>query len=74
MQIVNTLLRSNANNSIYRFIDCLIFIPSVGNLIFTLCINNKYGKEWHRIINTYYFKGTPIKPGTSYADNFKQKT
>ena len=73
MQIVNTLLRSNPIHYMYRFVDYLVFIPSVGNLLFTLCINDiNYG--WVKIVNTYYFKGTPIKPGTTYANSFKQKT
>ena len=71
MQIINTLLHNNSKNNIYGLTDYLVFIPSVGNLLFRLFINNKYIIGWARIVNTYHFKGTPLKPGTSYADSFK---
>ena len=74
MQIVNTRLHNNSKNNIYGLADYLVFIPSVGNLVFRILINNKYVVGWARIVNTYNFKGTPLKPGTSYADSFKQET
>ena len=74
MQIINTRLHNNSKNNIYGLADYLVFIPSVGNLVFRILINNKYTIGWARIVNTYNFKGIPLKPGTSYADSFKQET
>ena len=74
MQIINTRLHNNSKHNIYGLADYLVFIPSVGNLVFRLFINNKYIIGWHTMVNIYNFKGTPLKPGTSYADSFKQKT
>ena len=74
MQIVNTRLHNNSKYNIYGLADYLVFIPSVGNLVFRILINNIYVVGWARMVNTYDFKGTPLKPGTSYADNFKQET
>ena len=74
MQIVNTHLRNNSKNNIYGLADYLVFIPSVGNLVFRLFIKNKYIIGWARRVSTYNFKGTPLKPGSSYADSFKQET
>ena len=74
MQIVNTHLHNNSKNNIYGLADYLVFIPSVGNLVFTLVINPKYIRGWYTIVNIYASKGTPLKPGTSYADSFKQET
>ena len=74
MQIVNTMLHNTSKHNIYGLADYLVFIPSVGNLVFRLFINNKYIVGWYKTVNTYNFKGTPLKPGTSYADSFKQET
>ena len=74
MQIVNTILHNASKHNIYELADYLVFIPSVGNLGFRLIINNKYIIGWYKMVNIYNFKGTPLKPGTSYADSFKQKT
>lgn len=74
MQIINTLLHNSSKHNIYGLADYLVFIPSVGNLLFRVFINNKYIIGWAKIVNTYNFKGIPLKPGTSYADSFKQKT
>ena len=74
MQIINTLLHNSSKHNIYVLADYLVFIPSVGNLIFRLFINTKYIIGWARIVNIYAFKGTPLKPGTPYADSFKQET
>lgn len=74
MQIVNTRLHNNSKNNIYGFRDYLVFIPYVGNLVFRILINNKYIIGWHTMVNIYAFKGTLLKPGTSYADSFKQET
>ena len=74
MQIINTHFHNNPKNNICGLADYLVFIPSVGNLAFILFINNKYTIGWYTIVNIYNFKGTPLKPGTSYADSFKQKT
>ena len=74
MQIVNTRLHSNSQYTIYSLADYLVFIPSVGNLVFRVFINSNYVIGWARTVNTYNFKGTPLKPGTSYADSFKQET
>ena len=74
MQIISTRLHNNFKNNIYGLADYLVFIPSVGNLVFRILINNKYVIGWARMVNTYDFKGTPLKPGTSYADSFKQET
>ena len=74
MQIINTRLHNNSKTNIYGLADYLVFIPSVGNLVFIILNNTKYITGWARIVNTYNFKGTPLKPGTSYADSFKQKT
>ena len=74
MQIVNTMLHNASKHNIYGLRDYLVFIPSVGNLVFRILIHNKYVIGWARIVNIYNFKGTPLKPGTSYADSFKQET
>ena len=74
MQIVNTILHNSSKHNIYGLADYLVFIPSVGNLVFRLFTNDKYIIGWHTMVNIYAFKGTPLKPGTSYADSFKQKT
>ena len=74
MQIINTRLHNNSKNNIYGLADYLVFIPSVGNLVFRLFIHNKYIIGWAKMVNIYNFKGTPLKPGTSYADSFKQET
>ena len=74
MQIVNTMLHNTSKHDICGLADYLVFIPSVGNLVFKIFINNKYIIGWARIVNPYNFKGTPLKPGTSYADSFKQET
>ena len=74
MQIINTRLHNNSKNNSYGLIDYLVFIPSVGNLVFRILINNKYVIGWGRTANTYNFKGIPLKPRTAYADSFKQKT
>ena len=74
MQIVNTLIYSRNTKYYYLFTDYIVFIPSVGKLVFTIYYNSKYGKEWSKRPILYHFKGTPLKPGTSHADNFKQNT
>ena len=74
MQIINTRLHNNSQYTIYKLADYLVFIPSVGNLVFRVLVINKHVIGWARIVNTYNFKGTPLKPGTSYADSFKQET
>lgn len=74
MQIINTRLHSNSQYTIYKLADYLVFIPSVGNLVFRVFVHNKYVIGWARMVNTYNFKGIPLKPGTTYADSFKQKT
>ena len=74
MQIVNTRLHNNSKNNIYRLTDYLVFIPSVGNLVFRIFIDTRYIIGWYTMVNIYDFKGTLLKPGTSYADSFKQKT
>lgn len=71
MQIINTRLHSNSQYTIYKLADYLVFIPSVGNLVFRIFVHNTYVIGWARMVNTYNFKGIPLKPGTSYADNFK---
>ena len=74
MQIVNTLEYSRNTKYDYSFTDYIVFIPSVGKLVFTIYYNGKYGKEWSKRPISYHFKGTPIKLGTSHANNFKQNT
>ena len=74
MQIVNTRLHNNSKNNIYSLTDYLVFIPSVGNLVFRIFIDTRYIIGWYTMVNIYDFKGTLLKPGTSYADSFKQKT
>ena len=72
MQIVNTILHNASKHNTYGLADYLVFIPSVGNLGFRLIINNKYIIGWYKMVNIYNFKGTPLNPGTTYADSFKQ--
>ena len=74
MQIVNTMLHNASKHNIYGLRDYLVFIPSVGNLVFRILIHNKYVIGWARTANTYSFKGIPLKPRTAYADSFKQET
>ena len=74
MQIINTLLHNSSKHNIYGLADYLVFIPAGGNILVKLFIDSKYIIGWAEIVNTYNFKGTPLKPGTSYADSFKQKT
>ena len=74
MQIINTRLHNSSKNNSYGLTDYLVFIPSVGNLVFRILIINKYVIGWYTMVNIYDFKGTPLKPGATYADNFKQKT
>ena len=71
MQIVNTRLHNNSKNNIYSLTDYLVFIPSVGNLVFRIFIDTRYIIGWYTMVNIYDFKGTLLKPGTSYADSFK---